>query len=64
MHHCSVGILYVVILYRTVRGSIFVSACPDGFFSCSEQCILNAYVCDKIPHCTNEEDETLHCGKK
>uniref|UniRef100_K1Q6C7 MAM and LDL-receptor class A domain-containing protein 2 n=1 Tax=Magallana gigas TaxID=29159 RepID=K1Q6C7_MAGGI len=44
-----------------IQGECPKLACPDGFFSCSEQCILNAYVCDKIPHCTNEEDETLHC---
>lgn len=44
-----------------IQGECPKLACPDGFFSCSEQCILNSYVCDKIPHCANEEDETLHC---
>ncbi|XP_061181249.1 uncharacterized protein LOC133189870 [Saccostrea echinata] len=46
-----------------LTGSCPPLECPSDLFSCSDQCISNDYVCDKIPQCLNEEDETLLCSR-
>ena len=40
--------------------------CKDDEFRCKadKKCISYDLVCDKVPHCSDNSDEPLHCGKR